>query len=56
VLDIGYLARFLGGVLALLNPCNAPLLPSFFAYAFSGPTMMGARTDVFFLGLAAVAD
>jgi len=54
VLDIGYLAAFLGGVLALLNPCNALLLPSFFVYAFSSPTMMVARTGVFYLGLAAV--
>ncbi|MEM6110281.1 cytochrome c biogenesis CcdA family protein [Mycobacterium sp. 050272] len=54
MLDIGYLAAFLGGVLALLNPCNALLLPSFFAYAFSGPTMMVARTGVFYFGLAAV--
>lgn len=54
MLDIGYLAAFLGGALALLNPCNALLLPSFFAYAFAGRTMMVARTVVFFLGLAAV--
>jgi cytochrome c biogenesis protein CcdA len=54
VLDIGYLAAFLGGLLALLSPCSALLLPSFFAYAFGGTTRMVARTGVFFLGLAAV--
>lgn len=54
MLDIGYLAAFLGGLLALLSPCSALLLPSFFAYAFGGPTRMLARTGVFFLGLAAV--
>ena len=52
--DIGYLAAFAGGILALLSPCSALLLPSFFAYAFSGRTALLARTTVFFLGLAAV--
>lgn len=54
VLDIGYLAAFLGGLLALISPCSALLLPSFFAYAFAGTTELLARTGVFFLGLAAV--
>lgn len=54
MLDIGYLAAFLGGVLALLSPCSALLLPSFFAYAFGGITQMFARTGVFFLGLVLV--
>jgi cytochrome c biogenesis protein CcdA len=54
VLDIGYLAAFLGGLLALISPCSALLLPSFFAYAFAGATELLARTTVFFLGLAAV--
>lgn len=54
MLDIGYLAAFLGGLLALLSPCSALLLPSFFAYAFSGANQLLARTGVFFLGLAAV--
>jgi len=54
VLDIGYFAAFLGGLLALISPCSALLLPSFFAYAFAGTTALLARTGVFFLGLAAV--
>ena len=54
MLDIGYLAAFLGGLLALISPCSALLLPSFFAYAFAGATELLARTAVFFLGLAAV--
>src|SRR5882757_3470016 len=54
VFDIGYLAAFLGGLLALISPCSALLLPSFFAYAFGGPTRLLGRTGVFFLGLAAV--
>jgi cytochrome c biogenesis protein CcdA len=54
VLDIGYFAAFLGGLLALISPCSALLLPSFFAYAYAGTTALLARTSVFFLGLAAV--
>ena len=54
MLDIGYLAAFLGGILALLSPCSALLLPSFFAYAFCGRTELLARTGVFFGGLALV--
>ncbi|MEJ2866491.1 cytochrome c biogenesis CcdA family protein [Actinomycetospora sp. OC33-EN08] len=52
--DLGYAAAFLGGVLALLSPCSALLLPSFFTYAVSGRTELVARTSVFLLGLAAV--
>lgn len=52
--DVGYLAALLGGTLALLSPCSAMLLPSFFAYAFGSPGRLVARTGVFYLGLAAV--
>ncbi|MCY9555783.1 hypothetical protein M5W98_29730, partial [Paenibacillus apiarius] len=52
--EIGYLAALLGGVLALLSPCSAMLLPAFFAYAFQNPRQLLARTAVFYLGLAAV--
>jgi cytochrome c biogenesis protein CcdA len=52
--DLGYTAAFLGGVLALISPCSALLLPSFFAYAFGGRTELVARTGVFLVGLAAV--
>ncbi|UQA93008.1 cytochrome c biogenesis CcdA family protein [Streptomyces halobius] len=50
--DIGYLAAFLGGALALLSPCSALLLPAFFAYSLSNPGRLLARTGVFYLGLA----
>jgi cytochrome c biogenesis protein CcdA len=50
--DIGYLAAFLGGVLALISPCSALLLPSFFAYAFQRTSKLLARTAIFYLGLA----
>ncbi|TVP71404.1 MAG: cytochrome c biogenesis protein CcdA [Nitriliruptor sp.] len=52
--EIGYLAAFLGGILTLLSPCGALLLPSFFAYAFDRPGVLLARTGVFYAGLAAV--
>lgn len=48
---IGYAGAFLGGVLTLLSPCSALLLPAFFAYAFSTKTRLVARTALFYLGL-----
>lgn len=44
-------AAFAAGVLALLSPCSALLLPSFFAYAFGSRRALLARTAVFTLGL-----
>lgn len=49
---IGYFAAFLGGLLALLSPCSALLLPSFFAYSFGSRGKLFARTGLFYLGLA----
>ena len=49
--EIGLLGAFLGGLLTLLSPCSAMLLPSFFAYAFDGLGKLVARTAVFYLGL-----
>ncbi len=46
------LAAFAAGVLALLSPCSALLLPSFFAMAFTSKRALVARTAVFYLGLA----
>ncbi|MBA0053598.1 cytochrome c biogenesis protein CcdA [Streptomyces sp. AJS327] len=50
--DVGYLAAFLGGLLALLSPCSALLLPAFFAYSLDSAGRLLARTGVFYLGLA----
>lgn len=50
-MDIGYAGAFLGGVLTLLSPCSALLLPAFFAYAFSTKSRLVARTGLFYLGL-----
>jgi cytochrome c biogenesis protein CcdA len=49
--DIGFVAAVVGGVLALLSPCSALLLPSFFAYAFRDAGRLLVRTAVFYLGL-----
>lgn len=49
--EIGVVAAFAAGVLALLSPCSALLLPSFFAYAFADARALVARTTVFYLGL-----
>ncbi len=49
--DIGYVAALAGGILALLSPCGALLLPSFFAYAFDRPGTLLARTGIFYAGL-----
>ncbi|MFJ3335029.1 cytochrome c biogenesis CcdA family protein [Streptomyces sp. NPDC086766] len=42
---------FLGGLLALLSPCSALLLPAFFAYSFTSRTRLSLRTAVFYAGL-----
>ena len=53
MLEVSYLAAFFGGVLSLLSPCSALLLPAFFAYAFQSRKALIAKTAVFYLGLAA---
>lgn len=50
--DIGYLAALLGGLLALLSPCSALLLPAFFAYSIGSASRLLARTGIFYAGLA----
>lgn len=51
-MGVGFAGAFLGGLAALLSPCAAMLLPSFFAYAFgSSRTRLLGRTGLFYLGL-----
>ena len=50
-MDVGLLGAFLGGVLTLLSPCSAMLLPAFFSYAFASPKALLTRSGVFYLGL-----
>jgi cytochrome c biogenesis protein CcdA len=49
--EVSFVAAFAGGLLALLSPCGALLLPSFFAYAFDRHGQLLARTGIFYLGL-----
>lgn len=49
---IGYFAALLGGLLALLSPCSALLLPAFFAYSINSASRLLARTGIFYAGLA----
>ncbi|MFI8963090.1 cytochrome c biogenesis CcdA family protein [Streptomyces sp. NPDC053493] len=49
---IGYFAAFLGGLLALLSPCSALLLPAFFAYSVDTRARLVSRTGIFYAGLA----
>ncbi|MET4658879.1 cytochrome c biogenesis protein CcdA [Streptomyces sp. PvP037] len=49
--DAGVLLAFLGGLLALLSPCSALLLPAFFAYSFTNRTRLLRHTAAFYAGL-----
>jgi len=53
LVEVSLLAAFFGGMLSLLSPCSALLLPAFFAYAFGGGGELVKKTGVFYLGLAA---
>lgn len=50
-MGIEAVVAFVGGVLSLLSPCSALLLPAFFAYAFPSRGRLLLRTVVFYLGL-----
>lgn len=52
MVEVSFLAAFFGGVLSLLSPCSALLLPAFFAYAFQGGGELVRKTGIFYLGLA----
>ncbi len=49
--DVSLLAALAAGLLSLLSPCSALLLPSFFAYAFTTRRALLGHTLVFYLGL-----
>lgn len=53
MVEVSLLASFLGGLLSLLSPCSALLLPAFFAYAFQSRFELAWRTAVFYGGLTA---
>lgn len=53
-MDIGLLAAFAGGALALLSPCAALLMPAFFASTVgTGPKLL-LHGSIFYLGLLVV--
>lgn len=53
-MDIGLVTAFIGGLLALLSPCAALLLPAFFASTVgSGPRLL-LHGAIFFVGLLVV--
>ncbi len=49
--DVNLVVAFAAGVLSLLSPCSALLLPSFFAYAFASRRLLLRRTAAFYVGL-----
>lgn len=53
-MDIGLVSAFLGGLLALLSPCAALLLPAFFASTVGAGPRLLLHGGVFYLGLLVV--
>lgn len=50
-MQIGFITAFIGGVLALLSPCSALLLPAFFASTVGARLRLLVHGSVFYLGL-----
>ncbi|MDO4666190.1 MAG: cytochrome c biogenesis CcdA family protein [Actinomycetaceae bacterium] len=50
-MHLPFIAAYLGGLLTILAPCGATLLPAFFAYAFSTPRAMARQSLYFLAGL-----
>ncbi|WIM68234.1 cytochrome c biogenesis CcdA family protein [Corynebacterium breve] len=53
MISIGVFGAFVAGILSLISPCSALLVPAFFAYAFASVRQLVTKTFVFFLGLCA---
>lgn len=51
-MEISLLTAFFGGVLALLSPCGALLLPAFFASSLGSPLRLAVHGSIFYAGLA----
>lgn len=49
-MEIGFVSAFVGGVLALLSPCAALLLPAFFAASIGRSAKLLVHGAVFYLG------
>jgi cytochrome c biogenesis protein CcdA len=52
--ELSFVVVLAGGVLSILSPCSAFLLPAFFALAFASPRQLLAQAALFFLGLATI--
>lgn len=50
-MEIGYVTAFIGGILALLSPCSALLLPAFFASTLGTRMQLLVHGSIFYLGL-----
>ena len=53
-MDIGLVTAFLGGILALLSPCGALLLPAFYASTVGSGPRLWLHGAVFYVGLLVV--
>lgn len=53
-MEVSVPAAFVGGVLSILSPCSALLLPAFFALAASSRRALLAQSVLFYLGLATI--
>src|SRR4028118_1764356 len=51
MVEVSYLAAFFGGVLSLLSPARALLLPAFCACAFQSRKAVGGKATIFYAGL-----
>ncbi|MBI4174224.1 MAG: cytochrome c biogenesis protein CcdA [Candidatus Aenigmarchaeota archaeon] len=52
VVQVSYLVAFVGGIISLLSPCTAAVLPAFFAYSFREKTQLVKKSFIFFIGLS----
>jgi cytochrome c biogenesis protein CcdA len=53
-MEIGFVAAFVGGVLALLSPCAALLMPAFFASTIGTGSRLALHGAIFYGGLLVV--
>lgn len=53
-MTVNFAAALVGGLVTILSPCGALLLPAFFAYAFNSRGALASRTAIFFAGLLVV--
>ena len=51
-LQVSFVVAFIGGIVSLLSPCSAAVLPAFFAYSFKEKTQLVKKSLIFFVGLS----